>query len=123
AGEYPDWKGYEMGMYAQRLGGREPDDKGQYGIAVRWFTPNGSELCFYHINYHSRLPVVSGVIGESASDMPEYFIEFPEDIKLYGISFATRSEEHTSELQSRENLVCRLLLEQKQYTNDRNAAS
>src|SRR5690606_39376880 len=27
---------------------------------------------------------------------------------------ASRSEEHTSELQSRENLVCRLLLEKKQ---------
>src|SRR5690606_41144345 len=30
------------------------------------------------------------------------------DIRLWG-----RSEEHTSELQSRENLVCRLLLEKK----------
>src|SRR5690606_41996141 len=29
-----------------------------------------------------------------------------------------RSEEHTSELQSRENLVCRLLLEKKKKTND-----
>src|SRR5690606_39834655 len=29
---------------------------------------------------------------------------------------STRSEEHTSELQSRENLVCRLLLEKKEYT-------
>src|SRR5690606_6912921 len=29
------------------------------------------------------------------------------------ISSGTRSEEHTSELQSRENLVCRLLLEKK----------
>src|SRR5690606_39961202 len=28
----------------------------------------------------------------------------------------TRSEEHTSELQSRENLVCRLLLEKKKRT-------
>src|SRR5690606_39528181 len=28
-----------------------------------------------------------------------------------------RSEEHTSELQSRENLVCRLLLEKKNYPN------
>src|SRR5688572_32769975 len=27
-----------------------------------------------------------------------------------------RSEEHTSELQSQSNLVCRLLLEKKQYT-------
>src|SRR5690606_41052200 len=31
---------------------------------------------------------------------------------------ARRSEEHTSELQSRENLVCRLLLEKKKKTNN-----
>src|SRR5690606_40028765 len=30
---------------------------------------------------------------------------------------ALRSEEHTSELQSRENLVCRLLLEKKKKNN------
>src|SRR2546430_9079841 len=30
--------------------------------------------------------------------------------------FAVRSEEHTSELQSQSNLVCRLLLEKKQTT-------
>src|SRR5690606_40836551 len=35
--------------------------------------------------------------------------------RLYEHGFAAlRSEEHTSELQSRENLVCRLLLEKKQ---------
>src|SRR5690606_39737191 len=33
-----------------------------------------------------------------------------------GSSGSGRSEEHTSELQSRENLVCRLLLEKKNYT-------
>src|SRR5690606_42020749 len=32
-----------------------------------------------------------------------------------GLSIKGRSEEHTSELQSRENLVCRLLLEKKKY--------
>src|SRR5690606_39691979 len=31
----------------------------------------------------------------------------------YSIVMVERSEEHTSELQSRENLVCRLLLEKK----------
>src|SRR5690606_41305461 len=31
---------------------------------------------------------------------------------------ASRSEEHTSELQSRENLVCRLLLEKKKTTKE-----
>src|SRR5436309_8114197 len=34
---------------------------------------------------------------------------------LLGYMGDTRSEEHTSELQSRENLVCRLLLEKKNY--------
>src|SRR5690606_41975622 len=33
-----------------------------------------------------------------------------------GVPVRSRSEEHTSELQSRENLVCRLLLEKKTYT-------
>src|SRR5688572_32494357 len=32
---------------------------------------------------------------------------------------ATRSEEHTSELQSQSNLVCRLLLEKKNYQQQR----
>src|SRR5690606_41318635 len=35
------------------------------------------------------------------------------DLNYYYINTAARSEEHTSELQSRENLVCRLLLEKK----------
>src|SRR5436309_9958022 len=34
-------------------------------------------------------------------------------VKLVGQFGSVRSEEHTSELQSRENLVCRLLLEKK----------
>src|SRR2546429_6146166 len=33
-------------------------------------------------------------------------------------SFAGRSEEHTSELQSRLHLVCRLLLEKKKHKNE-----
>src|SRR2546430_13560695 len=33
-----------------------------------------------------------------------------------GVAFTHRSEEHTSELQSQSNLVCRLLLEKKKNT-------
>src|SRR3712207_7661449 len=33
------------------------------------------------------------------------------------ITYSIRSEEHTSELQSRQYLVCRLLLEKKKYTH------
>src|SRR5690606_41992745 len=35
---------------------------------------------------------------------------------VMALPICTRSEEHTSELQSRENLVCRLLLEKKKNT-------
>src|SRR6266700_5572336 len=35
-------------------------------------------------------------------------------------AWSDRSEEHTSELQSRENLVCRLLLEKKKKTSESN---
>src|SRR5436309_12611054 len=40
----------------------------------------------------------------------ELALQQPE---VAAIQFDPRSEEHTSELQSRENLVCRLLLEKK----------
>src|SRR5690606_40083954 len=38
--------------------------------------------------------------------------------QLEAIDPESRSEEHTSELQSRENLVCRLLLEKKKTTTN-----
>src|SRR5690606_41976151 len=42
-------------------------------------------------------------------------------IERPGISLS-RSEEHTSELQSRENIVCRLLLEKKKIVCDRDVS-
>src|SRR3712207_7871683 len=38
------------------------------------------------------------------------------DIALTNVRLGGRSEEHTSELQSRQYLVCRLLLEKKKHT-------
>src|SRR5260221_7752088 len=46
-------------------------------------------------------------------DMATVEQEIREDIKLYELEGVTRSEEHTSELQSHSDLVCRLLLEKK----------
>src|SRR2546430_5222842 len=40
-----------------------------------------------------------------------------EDARLDALALQHRSEEHTSELQSQSNLVCRLLLEKKKTTN------
>src|SRR5436309_11915451 len=42
--------------------------------------------------------------------------------RLQVLLLTKRSEEHTSELQSRENLVCRLLLEKKKIKNTRRNA-
>src|SRR2546430_10310964 len=39
------------------------------------------------------------------------------EVKLVAAAPAARSEEHTSELQSQSNIVCRLLLEQKKSTS------
>src|SRR5690606_40906184 len=54
----------------------------------------------------------------SSGRKPEFFWlerQFLRSISLWAMfqSPQMRSEEHTSELQSRENLVCRLLLEKK----------
>src|SRR5690349_23976209 len=49
----------------------------------------------------------------AAADVIEWFAE--EAKRSYGRVIPARSEEHTSELQSRRDLVCRLLLEKKKY--------
>lgn len=80
---------------------------------------NDTEFGFYFINYHSRLPLISARTGTAAglaaanatfpalvregvnpataaavatdiyASTARYFVEFPEDIKLFGISFNT----------------------------------
>src|SRR5690606_40975362 len=65
------------------------------------------------VPHAARVEVVKGpataLYGSDAiGGMVNVLTRSPED--------AARSEEHTSELQSRENLVCRLLLEKKKYT-------
>src|SRR5438270_1281596 len=67
----------------------------------------------YTLSLHDALPILlvlrNGftVTGESACASPENF-----DAEI-GRKNRARSEEHTSELQSQSNLVCRLLLEKK----------
>src|SRR5690606_42066472 len=54
--------------------------------------------------------------GQPAGDAAGPFVHLPPGVSHGGMGLAgdhARSEEHTSELQSRENLVCRLLLEKK----------
>src|SRR5215475_15817498 len=63
----------------------------------------------YTLSLHDALPIC-GPAGTSAA------IRQPPCARPAHCRPAGRSEEHTSELQSRENLVCRLLLEKKKKT-------
>src|SRR3712207_8379125 len=49
-----------------------------------------------------------------STDVLDALAAGPNELKRWGLS--QRSEEHTSELQSRQYLVCRLLLEKKNNT-------
>src|SRR5690606_40839814 len=53
----------------------------------------------------------SFVRGLEGDDMRVRLIVRAAVVLAHGLGAKVRSEEHTSELQSRENLVCRLLLE------------
>src|SRR5690606_39367368 len=52
---------------------------------------------------------LTSIVATTASMMS---FRYPST-RYSSVAFSHRSEEHTSELQSRENLVCRLLLEKK----------
>src|SRR2546429_4279121 len=65
----------------------------------------------YTLSLHDALPISSGPIPPNPAEL----LGSEQMRKLIAVlsgSF-TRSEEHTSELQSRLHLVCRLLLEKK----------
>src|SRR2546427_7303723 len=58
----------------------------------------------------------SPAVGSSNRLMSFRVVVFPEPLRPSRTS-VSRSEEHTSELQSQSNLVCRLLLEKKKKKN------
>src|SRR3712207_9176774 len=83
----------------------------------------------YTLSLHDALPICERIVLDGEPVSAERFVETYEDIAPYvqmvdaggehPMSFfevTVRSEEHTSELQSRQYLVCRLLLEKKKIT-------
>src|SRR2546430_6635293 len=87
--------------------------------------PPRSTLFPYTTLFRSNVEAVPG--GDVAVDLDERLGDFARAIDYRGLHpahvtdalehlagfFTQRSEEHTSELQSQSNLVCRLLLEKK----------
>src|SRR5690606_41046188 len=73
-----------------------------------------SELCLAVLPLWTRqVEVVRAQSGDAITQLAENFSQIHQQLGAVLKGQQARSEEHTSELQSRDNLVCRLLLEKK----------
>src|SRR5690606_40606140 len=90
--------------------------KGWLNLKGRYVDIGNAKDAFYQ--YAKKEDLIFNLsLGEDTTIPFHYAYEMEKDVlppkadkNIYG---ETRSEEHTSELQSREKLVCRLLLEKK----------
>src|SRR5699024_12693418 len=91
-----------------------------YSLSCLFFfysDPSSTEI--YTLSLHDALPISLIIVFDTIGQ--ETLLRSFKEIKPGGK--VVRSEEHTSELQSRFDLVCRLLLEKKKYTCNRNQFS
>src|SRR5260370_4825648 len=81
------------------------------GFFVFFFFNDTATTEIYTLSLHDALPISKALenLGRPAEAQPE------ADIARKLAQPQQRSEEHTSELQSHLNLVCRLLLEKKKH--------
>src|SRR2546430_12095083 len=89
----------------------------------------------YTLSLHDALPICTDfpcdrprdasmkriiIMGAAGRDFHNFNVSYRDSPDCEVVAFTAtqiRSEEHTSELQSQSNLVCRLLLEKKKYNN------
>lgn len=79
------------GTTLQRAVDQSPDDDGQFGIDIKWYVEalNDTEFGFIAANYHSRVPYGSGFAFVTTPDTGQYFADYPEDIRLFGLTMET----------------------------------
>src|SRR5258707_8631723 len=75
--------------------------------------PPRSTLFPYTTLFRSRREVEASEPGDGTGTILTPHFTYSIDVRIVPVP---RSEEHTSELQSRQYLVCRLLLEKKKHT-------
>src|SRR5947209_19859754 len=80
-----------------------------------FFTDTGTSE-FYTLSLHDALPISTSSISPPGTPASRGTTSVPRWGSSRSRSPPRRSEEHTSELQSRQYLVCRLLLEKKNST-------
>src|SRR5690349_24074386 len=81
-------------------------DDGRY----EYFCECANKDCTFHV------PLTTSEYEAIRSDSQQFFVlpgHVTPEVEEIVLETASRSEEHTSELQSRRDLVCRLLLEKK----------
>src|SRR3712207_7349223 len=92
-------------------------------LVIFFFFNDTATTEIYTLSLHDALPICGGaeaLVAASAS-VPDLVVS---DIRMPRMDgYQLRSEEHTSELQSRQYLVCRLLLEKKKNTSEACKAS
>src|SRR5690606_321705 len=108
-------------IHALQLLGNRPTLASANGTAVQladwqYFSGRTREESFFcNVNFitgnATLFHLQAKILGEVDDGGAGY--AFQTGGKLRSVQNTVRSEEHTSELQSRENLVCRLLLEKK----------
>src|SRR5690606_42028208 len=92
---FPTRRSSDLDVAAQAPSLGSPELGQAHALAAGGLASGAPELASPELGQRHALGAVSLAAGEPILGAPE------------------RSEEHTSELQSRENLVCRLLLEKK----------
>src|SRR5947208_12183305 len=75
----------------------------------------------YTLSLHDALPILAVVGGGGQAELATVHerAAMPVPAALAWPAAGGRSEEHTSELQSPDHLVCRLLLEKKNFPRDK----
>src|SRR5438046_7234741 len=88
---------------------------------LRFFFNDTATTEIYTLSLHDALPISKGWVRAQVPWAP--FHDLAAKLQHVGalgeLQRHVRSEEHTSELQSLTNLVCRLLLEKKKKKNNR----
>src|SRR5690554_2572359 len=89
-------------------GGPDGGDGGRGGHVI--IRGNNQMWTLLHLKFHKHIKAEHGKAGsgqqKTGAEGQDAYIDVP-------VGTIVRSEEHTSELQSRPHLVCRLLLEKK----------
>src|SRR5699024_12764723 len=106
---------YLLLLKPSKLTNEELLDRLYEQVIEQYAYPGNYLILVYHDIYDVPSKATSGEEQEESEEIYEYILcaVCPVELAKPALGYRERSEEHTSELQSRFDLVCRLLLEKK----------